>query len=338
MARSIVLTVSAVVACNVYNSALLDGARDGGGSPDQTSGTAGSLSGAGGDAAGGVSGTSSSSSGGVQPESGAAGEEPGGGVPGDGSDAGGGTDSSGGSSTGGSTGGAMGGRAGANAGGSGSGAGGASGTGGSGGGAGSGGSGGVVEVLIDDLEDGNHAIALMGQIGYWYVYHDTTAGIQVPEATDTFAPVALTAPIPGNASSTRAVHVTWQGFTGWGAGLGATFDDTATFYDASAQTGVTFWARVDGSSTTRVDVILQELRAISPNCTTCGHHPFRRIDLTTEWQKLYLPFPSFQSDGNGNPSFFDLDPSALYGIQFFTGPNRNVDIWIDDLAFYKTIP
>jgi hypothetical protein len=209
--------------------------------------------------------------------------------------------------------------------------------GGSGGGAGSGGSG-VVEVLIDDLEDGNHQIALMGQVGYWYVYHDTTAGTQVPDPVEPFAPVALSPSIPGNESSTRAVHVTWQGFTGWGAGLGAAFTDSADYYDASAQTGVTFWARIDGSSTTRVDVILQERRAISPNCTSCGHHPFRRIDLTTEWQKLYLPFPSFQSDGNGNPSFFDLDPSGLYGIQFFTGPNRNVDIWIDDLAFYGTSP
>jgi hypothetical protein len=224
-----------------------------------------------------------------------------------------------------------GGTAGASAGSSGAGG---AGTGGGGGSAGVGGTGSIEELLIDDLEDGNHQIALMGQVGYWYSYNDGT-GTQTPAPVDPFAPVAVNPPIEGS-SSTKAIHVRWQGMTAWGGGFGAVFtEDSTVYYDASAYDGITFFARIESGSQTRVDLILAERRSLEPACTVCGHHPIYALTLSTSWQRFYLPFALFQSDGGGDPSFFDLDPSGLYGIQFFRGANQTIDIWVDDLAFYR---
>jgi hypothetical protein len=192
----------------------------------------------------------------------------------------------------------------------------------------------ITELLIDDFEDGDHQIALMGQIGYWYSYNDGT-GTQTPAPVDPFAPVTVNPPIDGS-SSTKAIHVRWQGFTSWGGGFGAAFtDDSTVYYDASAYDGITFFARIESGSETRVDLIFQEQRALAPACTVCGHHPTYALTLSTSWQRFYLPFAVFQGDGGGDPPFVDLDPSGLYGIQFYRGANHTIDVWLDDVAFYR---
>jgi len=216
------------------------------------------------------------------------------------------------------------------------GAAGTAGSSGSAGSAGSAGSGSVTEFLIDNFEDGNHQIALSGQVGYWYSYNDgSSAGTQTPGPSDPFIPGTVTPAITGNPTSVRAANVAWQNFGVWGAGFGAAFtDDPALLYDASQYAGVTFWVRIDTGSDTRVDVILQEARSLAPNCTVCNHHPLVTLEFTTVWTKVYLPFSVFLSDGDGDPSFYTVDPSGLYGIQFFTGAGHTVDLWIDDIAFY----
>jgi hypothetical protein len=343
--RALPIVVVCLVACNVYNADLLIGPGKGGATGSSGSGaTAGGSEGGFGGNGGRASSAGSSGEAGGESMS-DAGDDGGGsgGVSGS-STVGEGGESSGGSAgslvNGGTTGGG-----GSNSGnggnaGTGAGSGGSSGESAGSGGAGSGSGGGgglpgtIEELLIDDLEDGNHQIALLGQVGYWYSYNDGS-GTQTPAPADPFTPVTVNPPIDGS-SSTKAVHVRWQEMTAWGGGFGATFtEDSTVYYDASAYDGVTFWARVESGSETRVDVILAEERSLAPACTVCGHHPIYALTLGTTWQRFYLPFALFQSDGGGNPSFVDLDPSGLYGIQFFRGANRTVDVWVDDIAFYR---
>jgi hypothetical protein len=334
--RGLPIVVLGFVACSVYDADLLVGPVTGGAAGASGSGaTSGGAAGGGGGNGGRASSAGSSSEAGAESDAGGGG---GGSAGASGSSAGGeGGESTGGvagsSGSGGSTSGGGGSTSGSGGnGGAGAGSGGASGA-----GAGSGGVGGVPgtieELLIDDLEDGNHQIALMGQVGYWYSYNDGT-GTQTPDPADPFAPVTVTPPIDGS-SSTKAVHVRWQGFSSWGGGFGVVLTDTSTFYDASAYDGITFYARVESGSETRVDLIFAEERSLAPACTVCGHHPTYALTLTTSWQRFYLPFAVFQGDGGGDPSFVDLDPSRLYGIQFFRGANHTIDMWVDDLAFYR---
>jgi hypothetical protein len=341
--RALPLVVLGFVACNVYNPELLLGPATGGAAGSSGSGaTSGGTEGGHGDDGGRASSAGSSANAGAESTGGAgagglgSGGVSGSGAVGEGGESPGGEGGLSGSGTTGGSGGSSGG-SGGTTGGSGGTTGGSGGSSGVGAGSGSGGGGGVTgtidELLIDDLEDGNHQIALMGQIGYWYSYNDGT-GAQIPDPADPFAPVTVSPPIDGT-SSTKAVHVSWQGFTSWGAGFGVTFTDTSTFYDASAHDGITFWARIETGSETRVDLIVAEQRSLEPACTVCGHHPTYALTLTTSWQRFYLPFAVFQSDGGGDPSFLDLDPSALYGVQFFRGANHTIDVWVDDLAFYR---
>jgi hypothetical protein len=339
--RALPIVVLGFVACNVYDAGLLVGPATGGAAGNSGSGA---TSGGAGGGRGGNGGRASSA--GSSAEAGAEGMgEAGEGGRGSGGVSGSGAAGEGGESTGGTAGssgiGGSTGGGGGSMGGSGGNAGTGAGSGGtSGGGAGSGGASGssgmpgtIEELLIDDFEDGDHQIALMGQIGYWYSYNDGT-GTQTPAPVDPFAPVSVNPPIDGS-SSTMAVHVSWQGFTSWGAGFGVAFTDGSTFYDASAYDGITFFARIESGSETRVDLILQEQRSLEPACTVCGHHPIYALTLSTSWQRYYLPFALFQGDGGGDPSFVALDPSGLYGIQFFRGANRTVDLWVDDVAFYR---
>lgn len=339
--RALPIVVLGFVACNVYDADLLIGpARGGAAGISGTGATGGGAEGGRGGDAGRASSAGSSAEAGAESmgDAGEGGRGTGGasgsGAVGDGGESPGGDGGS--SGSGGATGGG-----GSSKGGSGGSAGAAAGSGGSSGaGAGSGGAAGVggvsgtiEELLIDDFEDGDHQIALMGQVGYWYSYNDGT-GTQTPAPVDPFAPVTVNPPIDGS-SSTKAVHVRWQDFTSWGGGFGVAFTDDATFYDASAYDGIAFWARIESGSETRVDLIVQEQRSLAPACTVCGHNPTYALTVTTTWRRFYLPFALFQSDGGGDPSFIDLDPSALYGMQFFRGANHTIDLWVDDVAFYR---
>lgn len=345
MRRLAAFAACSVASCSVYDAELLKGAGGvNGGAGGVMQEPMGGTSGDAGTGGGGTGGGGSHGEGGDAGEGGenaTGGENASGGVGGTGTGgASGGNGGVGGAASGaggrGGAGGTTAGSAGEVTGGAGSsGSAGAGGAAGSAGSAGTAGSGSIVELLIDDFEDGNHQIALSGQVGYWYAYNDgSAAGTQSPGPSDPFIPAAVSPAIGENPTSVRAANVTWQDFTVWGAGFGATFTDDDVLYDASLQAGVTFWARIDTGSATRVDVILQEGRSLAPNCTVCGHHPLVTLEFTTEWNKVYLPFDVFQGDGGGDPSFYVVDPSALYGIQFFTGAGQTVQIWVDDMAFY----
>src|SRR5260221_782950 len=99
--------------------------------------------------------------------------------------------------------------------------------------------------MIDDMEirppenDGPHGDTDNGMPGHWFVSNDGTAGTWIAPANkwNGFYNVTLA---PPRDASLQAMFFGGQGFTGWGVALGV---GVAACVDASAYTGVTFWAK-----------------------------------------------------------------------------------------------
>jgi hypothetical protein len=235
-----------------------------------------------------------------------------------------------------------------NAGGSG-GTGGAT-TGGTGGTGGAGGSGGDTTPdtgapgsgdMIDDMEDNDGSIASVnGRVGAWYTYNDATpAATQVPKQGEPFAMTA-----GGRDGAGYAARTHGSGFTLWGAGYGFNFKDPGdgdggsnkSTYDASAYSGITFWAKAGAGSDKglRVNVSNKDTDPAGATCMPadkCSDHFGSPVTLSGDWVKYTLPFAKMAQSGWGQ-SVAKFDVSTLYAVQFQVGKNATFDVSVDEVA------
>jgi hypothetical protein len=188
---------------------------------------------------------------------------------------------------------------------------------------------------IDDMEDDDgYIIVHCGRSGTWYTYNDGT-GSQVPPEGTLPTPSII---VGGRGSSMYAMDTTGAGFTSWGAGIGFNFIDGGPSYDASAWSGVQFWARSGGSTgkTLRMAIADHDTDARGGVCTTktggCGDHFKANVDITTTWTLYTVHFADLMQSGWGYvvPSF---DANAIYGVQWGIDSGSPFDVWIDDVAF-----
>ncbi len=296
----------------------MDGAADSIGNGG--SGTAGSAGG----------GTPSSSAGGGNAPSPSDGGTPDTGEGGEGSTAEGGA----GAATGGSAGSAAGSTPGGSGGGGAS-AGGTSGT------AGTSGGGPLDGVdLFDDFEDKNLTIepGFAGdRSGVWYLFDDGAAGTITPTplvtTAHTDAPEALGA---------QGLHMTATGFKSLGTGLGADFRAGKKVYDASAFTGLRFWAKVGAGKNTKHRVQISDVTTdekggkckATPAELLCGNHWGVNLTLTTAWKQHQVLFSTLrQIDGWGNTADA-IDLTQVYGLQITAGANLEVDLWVDQFELF----
>lgn len=193
-------------------------------------------------------------------------------------------------------------------------------------------------ALIDDMEDGDSAIASSeGRLGYWYTFNDMT-GTQTP-AADAFTMESLPTPRDG---STKAAHTTGTGFKTY-AGIGFNFKLSGTektAYDASGYTGITFWAKKAPTSIAKVRVTLPDVNTdpLGKVCTAAGcyDHFGKDLTLTDEWTEFTIPFADLAQIGFGDPKPAGIDPKQVYGIQFqVEAAMMDFDYWIDDISFTK---
>ena len=314
-----------IAACSVYTSELVD--------------TTSSVITGGGEASGGkqAGGAGKSGIGGtgavVEPSGGAGGEDPT--EPSNGGKAG---ETAGGTGTGG-TGGT---EPGAGTGGSAGTTGGTSG--GLGGSAGTGGSGPVSgSSLLDDFEDENLTVEQTDtRGGVWYTFTDGTVGTIAP------TPLACT---PNSGAPTAlggyAMHITATGFKGTGtvgSGLGVDFRNLKKVYDASAYSGIRFWAKVGAAKNTKHRVQIADATtdkaggkcnsaADAPNGTKCDDHFGSGLTFTTAWAQYEVRFDKLTQLGWGNAADA-LNKAALYGLQITAGPKLEVDLWLDQIEFF----
>jgi len=220
--------------------------------------------------------------------------------------------------------------------------------------------------LIDDMEDGTGRICRgEGRVGVWYVFHDDFCP-QWPEETEPGTPIEVSALPEPRGASKRAMHTFYEADCGapmpesplndgvndrWGAGIGLDLAyDGSTYltYDASAYSGITFWARGsaagdvgsnparplefrvgDASSTSVLYGGTNEKLAVGRRTS---------IYLTPEWHQYWVPFASLAAKAAVQEPYAPFQPAELTNIQFFAEFYKDVlrfDFWIDDIAFYS---
>jgi hypothetical protein len=260
----------------------------------------------------------------------------------------------------------------------GSGCGGSS-SGGSGGSTGSGGTGGggvtlLPENKISDFEDLAAATVVMSgtppRNGYWYTYNDDnpkgtdTTCVQTPPSGPQLAPAMAPPWIPQASPSANssgqagsfALHVTWQGCTVWGAGIGADLNqpvmDGGTYtgkkvqYNVGAYSGITFWAMATAGSDTalRIKIPMSDetkvedggdcVEGANNKCSDDFGYKFS-LPANGNWKQITLKFSdttNFAQEGWG--AVFPWNPAHVTSIQIQSQDKMEMyDFWIDDMYF-----
>jgi hypothetical protein len=187
------------------------------------------------------------------------------------------------------------------------------------------------------------------------------AALLVPNFFDS-PPVAE--PIPGGRCDSRyAMHIKGGPFLDWGGNMGFAFSpalnvtdfdvqDEATGAERPGQNfqGITFWARLGGTSYNNLRVEVGEKHTdqnyagpnggsiCTPNTTEdnsdLGCDKFgATATLRGDWQEFVIPFAEMRQAGWGmRAEQFDLTGLLSFSIGFAQG---TWDFWIDDLAFYR---
>jgi hypothetical protein len=208
----------------------------------------------------------------------------------------------------------------------------------------------ALPALIDDLEDGDAQIfGANGRSGSWWAAGDETASATMVPPRDNLAPPEAIS--GGRCDSKRAVRITGQGFLDWGALLGVDLiygarsdgSDGNLPYDASAYSGIEFWARIGDTSTDRVRFAVSDVNnePYGGVCTDNNQSNEQCYDtfgtylngLSPEWRHYRVPFTSLTQRQFGYPASAAAT-DALFSVQFNFDPSSIFDFWVDDLAFY----
>jgi endoglucanase len=195
--------------------------------------------------------------------------------------------------------------------------------------------------LIDDAEDNNNKVAVVGgRGGYWYTYGDKIGSTITPAKGGTFTMS------PGGANDSKfAAEI--KGKVGdadqppdyLNDGMGFGFVDPKATYDASKYKGITFWAKKTGAGTTgKVRVKVPDINTDPAGkvCTDACFNDFGAdIEVTEAWKQYSFAWSDLtQQMGWGSPSPPAITPSKLFGIQWQVNtPGANFDVSVDDVAF-----
>jgi hypothetical protein len=197
----------------------------------------------------------------------------------------------------------------------------------------------AVDGLIDDFEDGNNQVALMGERdGYWYTAADKL-GSKVTSPSESFQPAEGGA--NGSAMAVRvAGHTVAAGDQAWGVEFGSNLLMAQDqFYDASRYVGISFRAKAAGKGIKTVRVNVTDVNT-HPNggvCTACYNHFRKDVNLTGEWKEYRVLFRELeQRPGWGSPRPEHVTPEKLVSVTFAVGGvDADFDVWVDDLQFLE---
>lgn len=190
-------------------------------------------------------------------------------------------------------------------------------------------------TLLEDFEDGDHHLhAAPMRDGWWWSAHDGTAEAELSPPAGEFRPT----PLPEDASSSYAMHLTADGQTGWGAAWGTSLRSkqggTECPFNGSAFAGVRF--RGKGQGTVALYITTPDSVPVDQPLGECEGKCWDMhgwvVRFTDEWQEFVFPFDRIQQGGWGNDAHFDR--ARMLGVQFSAKPESlPVELWVDDLAF-----
>ena len=192
------------------------------------------------------------------------------------------------------------------------------------------------DFTVDVAEDNNNHVIVQGaRKGYWYTFVDKAGTTLTPPAGTKFIMSA-----GGPKDSQHAAHMMGKVSSAGDplfAGMGFSFTNPKGPYDASAYTGVSFYAKVGPGSvkTVRLKVPDIDTDPAGKKCTECFNDFGADLTLTEQWQKYTFPFAAMkQMEGWGSPSPSSVDKSKLYGLQWqVVAQGASYDVWVDDVQF-----
>ena len=186
--------------------------------------------------------------------------------------------------------------------------------------------------LIDDFERPDAWILTAdGRRGSWVTYDDGT-GTQSPPSHSALLPARLPG---GRGASRHGLHVTGTRFTKWGVTFGTELADAAC-YDASAYSGVRFWAKGPGEVRVGLQMIDVQDAKHGGLCSADCYDTHRKIielgaafrEYRVRWDELHQLYEA------GPPAAFD--PKRVRFLEFGVAPEHTpFDLWIDDVAFFR---
>jgi hypothetical protein len=183
--------------------------------------------------------------------------------------------------------------------------------------------------LVDDFEDADQQMSRVADRGgYWFTSHDPNGSAIDP------SPFKMS---DGGAGSKKALHVYGQTASdsgAWGVLVGANFVEQG-IYDGSDYAGVSFKAKVGGSSTKNIRFNVADVNTHPDGgvCKTCWNHFGKDMAFTNEWQEYVVSFAELQQQPGWGDRFAAITPSKLIALNWAVGPGRAFDLWIDDVQF-----
>jgi hypothetical protein len=193
---------------------------------------------------------------------------------------------------------------------------------------------GTLEV-IDDFEDGDGAIRAQDQrSGGWFTFNDGT-GTQTP------APGEPVVPGAGGDGSAVGLATTGNGFSDFGAAIGADFIDVGGAvcgYDASNYRGIAFSAVslfAGAASVMRVNVTTPATTdvAFGGECVDgCADHFGADVTLSGQFQRFEFEWVDLDQVGFGSAAVFS--ERELLSV-LFNLPGPAFDVVLDDVEFLR---
>lgn len=207
----------------------------------------------------------------------------------------------------------------------------------------------IADLLIDDLEDGDNGVARIGnRTGFWYTYLDALGSTIVP--TPDASGASPLKPGATNCHSMSKACIMISGTTAAAdevamkypyAGVGFDFSNAKKpcVYNASAYTGIKFWARGDVPITIKLNTTATAKADGGGTCTgdMCngGFSPAGAdVVLTTEWQQIDINFATAAPPTWAAALAMHPDKANLVSLQVQIPPGQTYSIALDDFTFY----
>ena len=183
--------------------------------------------------------------------------------------------------------------------------------------------------LIDDMEDGDNQIAKRaGRDGYWYSSRDPWGSSVEPYPKFTMS----RADRPGGSFSARLKGRIANTGESLYAGMGFSFTDPRTPYNASSAKGIRFWAKGPG----RVRLKLPDANTTpeGDRCKDCYNDFGVDLYLQDQWVRYTVPFESMSQQPGWGDRTPKLSSGELFAVEWQVNkPGAEFDIWIDDVEF-----
>jgi len=191
--------------------------------------------------------------------------------------------------------------------------------------------------VIDDFEDNNNQISVVGERGgYWYTYADKEGSTVWPVEGDKGGTFTL---VEGGHDSKYAVEMKGQlaKKSIVYAAMGLNFLDPKGPYDASAFEGITFFVKHGPGSIGKLRIKLPDGNTDPDGqaCSACYNDYGTDIAVGEQWQRVVIPFRDLKQEPDwGAPRKPHVDSKRLYAIHFEAKVSGGeYDFLVDDIAF-----